>query len=100
MAKLLSMPNEGMISGFRHKIDFYFHDGIACVRRWPRPPSGQRSPAVKEGWAPFSYASKEWANLSQAVKDAYIEMAGTSGLNGRDVQQRAYIKGIYRNPIP
>ena len=94
------MPSEGIISGFRGKIDYYLCRGQACARKWPRSPGSKRDPAVMAGWASFSYASQEWINLTQVVQDAYNEMAGASGLSGRDVQQRAYLSGLYRNPIP
>lgn len=100
MAKILVMPSEGIISGFKGKLDYYFNMGIPCARKWPRSPGSRRTPAVMAGWASFSYASKEWVNLTQAVQDAYREMAGSSGLSARDVQQRAYMSGLYRNPIP
>jgi hypothetical protein len=100
MAKILVMPDEGVISGYKGKLDYYFNMGIPCVRKWPRSPGKKRAPAVMAGWASFTYATKEWSNLSPAVQDAYNAMAGDSALSGRDMFERAYLKGLYRNPTP
>lgn len=98
LAKIKVFPAQHIIDGLKGKLDFYIHDGQPCVRRWPRPPTGERSPGVKEGWEPFTTASKLWAQLSPSVQDAYTKMAASSGLNGRDLQIRGYLTGMYRYP--
>ena len=100
MAKILAMPNEAIISGFKGTIDYYFNMGIACCRAWPRSPGKKRSPLVEAQWPAWSVAAKEWNNLSQTVKDAYNLLATNSGLSGRDMQVRAYLTGLYRYPTP
>lgn len=100
MAKLLAMPHEAIIDGFKGSIDFYVYMGIPCARAWPRSPGKTRSPGVMAQWPFFSYATKEWINLSPAVQDAYNELATNSGLSGRDMQIRAYLTGLYRYPTP
>jgi len=100
MAKLEVMPHQGIIDGFKGTVDFYVYMGIPVARAWPRPPSGERSPAVKAQWSPFSYAAKEWNNLSPTVQRRYQLLATNSGLTGRDMQVRAYLTGLYRYPIP
>lgn len=100
MAIIKEMIGERIISGFKGTLDYYFYMGVPCVRLWPRSPGHIRSPAVMEGWAPFSYAAREWNNLSPAIRRTYEIMAGDSGLSGRDMFQRAYMKGLYRNPLP
>lgn len=100
MAKIKEMLGEKVISGFRHKLDFYYYMGIPCARRWPKSPGKRRSPAVMAGWAPFAYAAGEWNNLSPEVRRAYEELATGSGLSGRDMFTRSYMKGLFRNPIP
>ena len=100
MAKLKVLPSQGIIDGFKGTVDFYVYMGIPVARAWPRKPSGERSPAVKAQWLPFSYASKEWNNLSSFVQAAYEKLATNSGLTGRDMQVRAYLTGLYRYPIP
>lgn len=52
------------------------------------------------GWAPFTYASREWGNLSPEVQRSYEILASDSALTGRDMFERAYLTGLYRNPIP
>ncbi len=94
------MISEGVIDGFRGTIDFYFYMGVPCFRMWPRSPGKKRAPAVMATWSAFAYSAQEWNNLSPTLRDAYNKMAGDSGLSGRDVFSRAYLKGIYRNPQP
>ena len=100
MAKLLAMPQQAIIDGFKGSIDFYVYMGIPCARAWPKSPGKARSASVMAQWPTFTYASREWNNLSQAVRDAYIELATNSGLTGRDMFMRAYITGLYRYPTP
>lgn len=100
MAKLAVLPAMDVISGFKGKLDFYVQNGQVCVRAWPRPPSLARSPSVQAQWPAFSYASKEWNNLTPIVQDAYRKLASSSGLSGRDMQVRAYLTGLYRHPKP
>lgn len=100
MAKIKEMIGRKIISGFKGTLDFYYHDGQACVRMWPRSPGHNRSPAVMAGWAAFTTASREWNNLSEAIRRTYEEMATGSMLSGRDMFQRAYMKGLYREANP
>lgn len=100
MAKLAVLPEQAIISGFKGKIDFYVHRGIPCARAWPRPPRGVRAPAVQAQWPDFTYAAKEWSNLSEVVQDSYRSLATGSALSGRDMQVRAYLTGLYRYPTP
>ena len=100
MAKLLAFPAQAIIDGFKGTIDFYVYRGIPCARAWPKSPGKARSPSVMAQWPVFSYASKEWNNLSQTVRDAYNTLATNSGLSGRDMFMRAYLTGLYRYPTP
>ena len=99
MVILREMIAQKIISGFRHTIDFYYHDGVPCARRWPRSPGHKRTPAVMAGWPAFTYAAGEWNRLSPIVRHAYEQLATKSGLNGRDMQMRAYMTGLYRYPL-
>ena len=94
------MPHEAIIDGFKGKVDYYFYMGIPCARSWPRSPGKRRAPSVEAQWPLFTYAAREWNNLSTAVQDAYRQLATNSGLSGRDMQVRAYISGLYRYPLP
>lgn len=98
MAVITSMPNEAIISGFKGVIDFYYNMGLACVRRWPRSPGHRRAPAVESTWAAFADASRLWGQLSPTVQRSYEEMATGTGLTGRDMFQRSYLKGLYAYP--
>lgn len=99
MARIISMPSEAIISGFKGEIDFYYNMGLPCVRAWPKSPGSRRTPAVRAGWASFTYASQEWSRLSPEIQRAYEELATGSALSGRDMFQRAYLIGLYRYPL-
>ncbi|MBA7530551.1 hypothetical protein ES705_22759 [subsurface metagenome] len=94
------MPHQDIISGLKGQIDFYLYMGIPIARAWPRSPGKQRAPAVMAQWPTFTYASREWRNLSPAVQASYTTLSTNSGLSGRDMQMRAYLQGLYRYPIP
>jgi len=108
MAKLKVLPHLAIIDGFKGKVDFYtYHascdpelkgEGIPVARKWPRSPGHERAAAVKEGWAAFSYAAGAWALLSDEIQEAYRALAVGSGLSGRDMFTRSYLKGLYRYP--
>lgn len=100
MAKIREMIGEKVIDGFKGVIDFYYYMGIPCARKWPRSPGKRRTPAVEARWAAFTYAAREWNNLSSTVQESYKRLAKGTGLSGRDVQQRAYLIGLYRYPTP
>lgn len=100
MAKLAIMPSQDIVAGFKGQVDFYLWKGIPCARSWPRSPGKQRAPAVMAQWPTFIYAAQEWKNLSPVVQSAYNSMAQAGGLNGRDLQVRGYLSGLYRYPLP
>lgn len=100
LARLLQLPHQGIIDGFKGVVDFYVHRGIPCARAWPRKTTIPQTTGEKAAQVPFSYASKEWVNLSPIVQSAYKELAVNSGLSGRDMQVRAYLSGLYRYPTP
>jgi len=100
MARLVILPNQGIIDGFKGTVDFYLWKGVPCARAWPRKPTKQRSAKVQQTWPAFSYAAKEWLNLTKIVQDAYIKLATNSGLTSREMQVRSYLTGLYRYPIP
>lgn len=100
MAKLLKLPGAKIISGFKGSVDFYLWMGIPVARAWPRSPGKHRAPAVQAQWISFTYAAREWRNLSETVRQAYNAMAADGGLDGRDLQVRGYLMGLYRYPIP
>ena len=99
MAIIKEMLGEKVISGFKGVIDFYYYMGQPCVRAWPKSPGRERTPAVRAGWASFTYASQEWSRLSPEIQHAYEELATGSALSGRDMFQRAYLIGLYRYPL-
>jgi hypothetical protein len=100
MGKLIEMPQEAIISGFKGTVDFYYWMGISCYRAWPKNHLKLRSPAVIAQYPAFAYASREWNYLSASMRSAYSSLATRSGLSGRDMFTRAYLTGLYRYPLP
>ena len=100
MAKITVLPGQKIIDGFKGNLDFYIHDGQACVRRWPRSPGHRRAPAVEAQWSTFAYAAAAWNDVSQEIRDAYNAMASGTGLSGRDMFTRSYLTGLFRYPYP
>jgi len=108
MAKLTNLPALDIISGFKGTIDYYINyqssdpetrgKGIPCARKWPRSPGHKRAPAVEAQWAAFTYPAAHWNSLSPEIQDAYNKMASGTGLSGRDMFTRSFIKGIYTYP--
>lgn len=98
MAKVAALPAKGIISGFKGTLDFYIHDGQACVRRWPRSPGKKRSAAVEAQWPAFTYAARLWSTLSPEVQDSFRALSSGTGLSARDMAMRAYLSGLHRLP--
>jgi len=96
MAKLKEMMGEKVISGFKGELDFYYHDGIPCVRRWPKSPGSRRAPSVQAGWTPFTAAVKAWQTLPASAKLAYGAMVAGTGLRNFDAHMRSYMAGLTR----
>jgi len=106
MAKLIALPEQAIISGFKGVIDFYVNyqscnrevagEGIPCARKWPRSPGHKRAPAVMAQWSAFSESAKYWSQLSPEIQAPYNKMAESTGLTGRDMFTRGYISGLYR----
>lgn len=100
MAILIALPAQAIIAGFKGTVDFYQYMGLACARAWPKSPGKIRSGAVQAQWPGWGYAAREWNNLSPEVQASYKAFTFNGGLDGRDLQMRAYLSGIYRNPYP
>lgn len=95
MAKIRRLPSLAIISGFKGTIDFYEHDGQACVRAWPKSPGKSRSQAVMAQWPAFTYAAQAWATLDPRLRTLYDRMAKGTTFTGRDMFTRSYLGKIY-----
>lgn len=95
LAKLLKLPGQEVIDGFKGKVDYYIHDGVACARSWPRSPGHNRAPAVQDGWTSFAWAASNWNSLSPAVQEAYNRTAKGTHLTGRDLFTKNLITNAY-----
>ena len=96
MAKLIALPSQAIIDGFKGTIDFYLWMGIPVARRWPRSPGHRRAPAVEAQWPAFTTATQAWPELSKDIQDAYNETAHGTNLSGRDLQVKAYLSGYLK----
>ena len=96
LAKLTSIPEQAIIDGFKGVIDFYVHDTIPCVRKWPRSPGKRRSPAVEAQWLAFAWAAANWNSLSPEVQQAYEETASEVNMTGRDLFTKSFLADYFR----
>jgi len=96
MAKLTSLPHLYIINGFKGLIDFYVCRGQPCARTWPRFPTGPRAPAVQATIRIFKEANVLFPAISETVRQAYKEMAGSTSLTWKDMFFRGYISGTLR----
>lgn len=99
MAILNVLPSQAIIDGFKGKIDFYLWRGIPCARKWPRSPGHLRAQSVMAQWPLFTEAAQGWSKITQEEQDAYRRMASGTGLSGRDLFTRSWIKGLLPYPI-
>lgn len=93
MAKITKLPGQDIIDGFKGVLDFYVYMGIPCVRSWPKSPGHDRAPAVQAQWLAFSWAAKNWANLSLEVKGTYNQLAVGTNMTGKDIFTKGFING-------
>lgn len=96
MAKIGKMPGLKVIHGFRGVLDFYNYMGIACVRSWPRKPTGARAPEVMAQWPIWRLANELWRQLPENIRQAYFDMAVSTSYTGRDMFFRGYVSGTLR----
>lgn len=95
MAKILKMPSQEIINGFKGTIDFYLWNKIPCVRRWPRSPGHHRAPLVEAQWPTFAWASSNWNSLTSEIQDAYRAMSSGTNMSGRDLFTKGFISPTY-----
>lgn len=100
MVVLKSFVGRKIIDGFKGKLDFYIHDGVQCVRSWPRSQGKSQTPTSIAQWPMFTYASQSWMEISPFVREAYFAICAECGLHAKDWFMRGYITGIYKYPLP
>lgn len=98
MAKIKEMLGRRQIDGFKGKIDFYYHDGVAIARRWPRSQGKSQTPASVAQQPMFTYVQQLRSQVAPIVIDAYHDLAAASGLHTWDWFMRGYYGKIYRYP--
>lgn len=101
MVKLLTLPDQAIIDGFKGTIDFYVHMGVPCCRKWPRKAHYIRSAAETETQIIFAAGVALWPQLSPEIQQAYNDMAVGTTVTGRDMFMRGYISGtlLYYQPV-
>jgi len=98
VVKLLTLPDQAVIDGFKGKIDFYVHQGVQCVRRWPRYTPRIPSVAEAEAQQVFATAVNAWSALPKHIRAEYKRWSSASSLSSRDLFIKGYIGGLYRYP--
>lgn len=83
-----------IVDGYKGTLDFYYHQGVPCVRLWPRSPGKIRSQAVMNQWPIFATAARLYRDLSPAMHQVYLDMAAQTSLTARDVFTKSYISGM------
>lgn len=106
MVKLLALPEQSIIDGFKGVIDFYVHyqtcnrsnagSGTPCARSWPRSPGQKRASAVEAQWSAFSFAASNWNSLDPYVQAAYKSTVQETNLTPRDLFTKAFITDYFR----
>lgn len=93
MAKLIALPEQHIIDGFKGVLDFYVWKDIACARKWPvwRPRAPYPAEAINQ--QAFAYINKLWSTLPPNIKTAWNDLASGTGLTGKDLSVRAYMAG-------
>jgi hypothetical protein len=91
MAKLASLPEASIISGFQGVIDYYVRDGVAICRKWPRRTNVIPTPLQQPQREIFATASRLWNTLTPDIRAAYETMASASTLSARDMMIKMYI---------
>jgi len=95
VAKIAKLPGAAVVSGFKGTLDFYVHDGQACVRKWPRSPGHKRAPAVEARWPAFATASRLWNELPPEIQAAEYRMSAGLRLSGRDIFIKGYLSALW-----
>lgn len=93
VARLLVLPEQSIIDGFKGTIDFYVWNGKNVARTWPRSPGHRRSLAVEAQWPVWTDAAKLWSQLSPEIQAAYNDMVAGTDFTGKDMFTRSYISG-------
>lgn len=93
MARLLAMPAQAIVDGFKGVLDFYLWKGIACVRKWPYHPKRKPYPAEKANQDRFARGARAWDPLPEHVKVQYRRMAAGTAFTPRDLFMRLYLVG-------
>ena len=96
MAIIKEMLAQKLIDGFKGKLDFYYQNGQAICRRWPRSQGRSQTPASVAQQPMFTYVQQLWPLVSPFVMEAYTDLAPDSGLHKRDWFMRGYYGKIYR----
>jgi len=98
MARLANLPAQDIIDTFKGTLDYYVHRGIPCVRSWPRPPTGPRSPAVQEQYELWGHASRVWADQDETLHDAQRHMTTGGTMSGRDLSAVLFLNATTMYP--
>lgn len=98
MSKLLNLPEQSIIDGFKGTLDFYIlrlnpsdEAGMVCCRTWPRYNPEAYSGESKIMQPYFAYINQMAPFISQEIKDSYTAMAAGTGLSWKDMMVRCYL---------
>ncbi len=95
MTKLGALPALQVVAGYRGKIDFYYHKGIPCARRWPRWKLTRRAPAVAAAGAIFGDFATRVNALDPELRAIAATEAGPYNWTWRDYATAAAFGTVY-----
>jgi hypothetical protein len=100
MVRLKQLPSAAMIDKLKGSLDFYVYhmnlydeEGIPVCRTWPRYHAESYPESSRVMQPAFAYVNKMAPFISPIVHDAYVAMAGSTGLAWRDYMVRLYLNG-------
>lgn len=93
MAKISSLPSQAIIDSLRGVLDFSVWCDLTIVRKWPRSPTGPRSPAVQRTSNQLSAFNAMIHFLDEETINAFRELGSGSSFTWKDMATRNYIDG-------
>ena len=95
MARLVRMPAQIIIDGFKGVVDYYVCRGQPCARKWPHWRPRKSTPEELANQEDFSYITKVTRSLQPSIIEQYQRMAVSTPFTWRDLAIRAYMHGLW-----
>lgn len=91
MPVIAAIPSPTVVRRWRGVLDFYCYRGLACVRKWPRPPTKPRSAAVLASAAIFAdFGRRSLSVDSTLYSQTLLDTEGTTWTWRDELTSAAY----------